>query len=104
MQIKKPGTALVFEEINHDLEVTYSYAWRTSETFGFVKTGWLVNSGHSECQVEMLDGLQNILPANVTSQVQNVFSCLLDAYKRSEVQQDTGLAIFALNSIINILF
>jgi len=92
------GTALVFEEHNLDLGLTYRYAWRTSERFGFVKTTWLVNTGESPCQVEFLDGLQNILPANVTELTQNTFSCLLDAYKRSEVNPQSGLAIFALNS------
>jgi hypothetical protein len=92
------GTALAFEEQNLDLGLTYRYAWRTSEQFGFVKTAWLVNQGESPCRVEFLDGLQNVLPATVTEQTQNTFSCLLDAYKRSEVDPQTGLAIFTLNS------
>jgi hypothetical protein len=94
------GTALIFEEINRDLGLTYRYAWRTSEQFGFVKTAWLINNSDSACQVELLDGLQNILPANITSATQNTFSPLLDAYKRSEVAIETGLAIFALNSTL----
>jgi hypothetical protein len=92
------GTALVFEEHNLDLGLTYRYAWRTSERFGFIKTTWLVNTGASPCQVELLDGLQNILPANITELTQNTFSCLLDAYKRNEVDPRSGLAIFGLNS------
>ncbi|MBZ0309337.1 MAG: hypothetical protein K8I82_24950, partial [Anaerolineae bacterium] len=92
------GTALVFEEINSDLGLTYQYAWRTSERFGFVKTTWLNNIGALPCQIELVDGLQNILPANVATATQNVFSPLLDAYKRGELEPETGLAIFALNS------
>ncbi len=92
------GTALVFEEINADLGLTYQYAWRTSERFGFVKTTWLKNTDGSPCQIEMLDGLQNILPANVGTWTQNVFSVLLDAYKRGELEPQTGMGIFALNS------
>ena len=94
------GTALVFEEINHNLGLAYRYAWRTSDAFGFVKTTWLHNAAGSPCQVELVDGLQNLLPANVTSFTQNIFSPLLDAYKRSEVDPHTGLAIFALNSTL----
>ena len=94
------GTALLFEEHNFDLGLTYRYAWRTSDTFGFVKTSWLVNTGDTDCQAEMLDGIQNILPANITSLTQNTFSPLLDAYKRSELDPETGLAIFALNSTL----
>ncbi|HSA99084.1 MAG TPA: hypothetical protein VLE49_00425, partial [Anaerolineales bacterium] len=94
------GTAIVFEERNLSLGLSYRYAWRTSDLFGFVKTSWLLNAGDSPCQVEFLDGIQNILPANITSLTQNTFSPLLDAYKRSEVDPETGLAIFALNSTL----
>ncbi len=94
-----PGTALVFEETNLDLGLTYRYAWRTSETFGFVKTAWLCNNAQA-CQVELLDGLQNLLPANVSADTQTVFSCLLDADKRSELDPSSGLGIFALNSTL----
>ncbi|HUE99707.1 MAG TPA: hypothetical protein VMN99_10660 [Anaerolineales bacterium] len=94
------GTVLLFEEHNFSLELSFRYAWRTSDAFGFVKTSWLLNSGASPCQVEFLDGVQNILPANITSLTQNTFSPLLDAYKRSELDPETGLAIFALNSTL----
>lgn len=93
------GTTIVFEEINHSLELTYRYAWSTGDRFGFVKTSWLDNTSRlTSCKVEFLDGLQNILPANVTSDTQNIFSCLLDAYKRSELDEETGLGMFTLNS------
>jgi hypothetical protein len=92
------GTVVVFEEDNTTLGLIYRYAWRTSDTFGFIKTTWLQNTGKSPCQVELVDGLQNILPANVAMLTQNTFSSLLDAYKRSELNVETGLAIFALNS------
>ena len=96
------GTTILFEEINHTLEVAHRYAWRTSDQFGFVKTTWLKNIGSSTCEIEIVDGIQNILPANVTSQAQNVFSPLLDAYKRAELDLETGLAIFALNSTMTL--
>ncbi len=94
-----PGTALIFEETNQNLDLTFRYAWRTSDRFGFVKTSWLLNAG-SACDVELLDGIQNILPANTPADIQNRLSCLLDAYKRSELDLETGLAIYALNSTL----
>lgn len=93
-----PGTAIVFEEINHDLNLTYRYAWRTSETYGFVKTAYLINQREQIAHVEIVDGLQNILPAHVSMTVQNVFSNLLDAYKFSELHASTGLGMFSLSS------
>ncbi len=94
------GTTLIFEENNLDLRLAYRYAWRTGDRFGFVKTTWLFNLADSGCQVELLDGLQNVLPANVTVQTQLTFGSLLDAYKRSELHPGTGLAIYAMNSTL----
>ena len=95
-----PGTALIFEEINQSLGLAIRYSWRTGERFGFIKTAWLSNIDpqSNPCDVEVLDGLQNILPANVSSATQNIFSCLLDAYKRSELDEETNLGLFGLNS------
>ncbi len=94
------GTALVFEEVNADLGLTFRYAWRTGEKFGLIKTSWLINTSDHACRVELLDGVQNLLPANITSQTQNIFSSLLDAYKRSELEPATGLGMFTLSSTL----
>lgn len=95
-----PGTTLMFEEINQSLGLAIRYSWRTGERFGFIKTAWLSNIDPQSnlCDVEVLDGLQNILPANFSSATQNIFSCLLDAYKRSELDKDISLGLFGLNS------
>lgn len=94
------GTAVIFEEHNHDLGLSFCFAWRTSDAFGFVKTSWLRNVGKSTCRIELVDGFQNILPANTATSVQNRLSSLLDAYKRSELDSDIGLGIFALNATL----
>ena len=94
------STTVLFEEVNHSLGLTYRYAWRTSDIFGFIKTTWLSTQNESPCQIEIIDGIQNILPANVAMLTQNAYSSLLDAYKRSELYPETGLAIFALNSTL----
>ncbi len=93
-----PGNVLVFEEVNHTLGLTFRYAWRSGDAYGFVKSSWLVNQADTPCSIEALDGLQNLLPANVSDQTQNIFSPLLDAYKRNELEPTTGLGIFTLNS------
>ncbi|MFN8377478.1 MAG: hypothetical protein U0452_02300 [Anaerolineae bacterium] len=94
------GTALVFEEVNHDLELVYRYAWRTSERFGFVRTTWLSNVGTLPAHVTFLDGVQNVMPAGATSATQQTFSVLLDAYKRNELHVPTSLATFSLSSTL----
>jgi hypothetical protein len=93
-----PGNVLIFEEVNHTLGLTFRYAWRSGDTFGFVKSSWLVNHAGTPCGIEVMDGLQNLLPANVSDQTQNIFSPLLDAYKRNELEPTTGLGLFTLNS------
>ncbi len=94
------GNKLVFEEINADLGLTYRYAWRTSETYGFVKTAWLINDHADRCSVELLDGLQNLLPYGATTALQTSFSNLLNGYKRNELDRETGVGIFALSSTL----
>ena len=92
------GTTIIFEEINNDLELVCQYSWRTSDKFGFVKSTHIRNFGATECQVHVLDGIQNILPANSPEDVQRALSSLLDAYKRNELDEKSGLGIFTLNS------
>ena len=93
------GNKLIFEEINETLGLTFRYGWFNSERFGFVRKAWLHNSTSAAVSVDLLDGLQNLMPCGVGSQFQNDKSTLLDAYKRSELLPATGLGLFRLSSI-----
>lgn len=95
------GNKVIFEEINHDLKLTFRYQWSSSNQFGFVKTSELIHhSSDKDISVELLDGLQNLLPASVSSDLQRASSNLVDAYKRNELDAKTGLGIYALSAII----
>ncbi|WP_299521709.1 hypothetical protein [uncultured Lutibacter sp.] len=94
------GNKVIFEEINHDLGVTFKYHWNSSDKFGFVKKSTLVNNTNKSIQLTILDGIQNILPYGVSSDLQNASSNLVDAYKKCELETDSGLGIFALSAII----
>ena len=94
------GNKVVFEEINEDLGVTYRYQWSSTDKFGFVKKSTLINNSSEKIQVTFLDGLQNIIPSDVTTDLQNSRSNLVDAYKKSELQIESGLGIYALSAII----
>ena len=48
------GDKLIFEEVNLELGLTYRYAWRTSERYGFVRTVWLQNNVEQPCTVKLL--------------------------------------------------
>ena len=94
------GNKVLFEEVNHDLKLTFRYQWSTSSRFGFVRTSWLINDSGSATRVALVDGIQNIMPYGVGSALQNKTSNLVDAYKRSELETQTGVGIFALSAII----
>ncbi|MBW8361592.1 MAG: hypothetical protein K0M56_05320 [Kaistella sp.] len=94
------GNKLIFEEVNHDLELTFRYEWNSSNELGFVKKSKLISHSSAMQKVTVLDGLQNIVPYGVGSELQNRTSNLVDAYKRSELHPDSGLGIFALSAII----
>ena len=92
------GNRLVFEESNRDLGVTFRYEWSTSARFGFVRECALTNDGRTPVEVDVLDGLLNLLPANVEEKLQQGFSCLLDAYKKSALLPGSSLAVYALEA------
>ena len=94
------GNKVIFEEVNHDLKLTYRYQWNSSNKYGFVRKSELINLSDINYEIGILDGLQNILPFGVMSDLQNAASNLVDAYKRSELHQQSGLGIFALSAII----
>lgn len=94
------GNKIIFEEINHDLELTFRYQWSSSDRFGFVKKSTLINHNDNSLNISLLDGIQNIMPYGVSADLQNQSSNLVDAYKRSELEPKSGLGIFALSAII----
>jgi len=94
------GNKIIFEEVNHDLELTFIYEWNSSNKFGFVKKSKIQNHSNNHYQISVLDGIQNIMPHGVSSDLQASTSNLVDAYKRSELHQNSGLGIFALSAII----
>ena len=94
------GNKIIFEEINEDLGLSFQYQWNTSNQYGFVKKSTLQNTTASQVSVTILDGIQNILPYGIASDFQNSTSNLVDAYKKCELEKETGLGIFALSAVI----
>jgi len=94
------GNQVVFEESNEDLGLSFRYRWSSSAAFGFVRTSTLTNDNDDVTTITMVDGLQNILPYGIGSDLQRNSSNLADAYKRSELHAASGLGIFALSAII----
>ncbi len=94
------GNKVIFEEINHDLQLAFQVEWNSSDQFGFVRKSKLISNAPTGISISVLDGIQNILPYGVPGSLQNSASNLVDAYKRSELDRATGLGIYALSAII----
>ncbi len=95
-----PGNKLVFEEVNHDLGLVFTYNWTTGNRFGFIRKSHLRNTGASEVQVELLDGLRNLLPYGVDRTAQAELSTLVDAYKQVEAVAGVCAGVYTLSSIL----
>ena len=93
------GTKIIFEEKNDDLGLIFSYSWSTSDKFGFVKFTRISNNTNRVKEIEILDGIQNILPSGLNQQLQMGFSTLVDGYKKNELIDNTSIGIFSLSSI-----
>ena len=95
------GNKLRFEEINHTLGLAFRYTWVTSDRFGFVRCCEIENLSSKARNIAILDGLQNLLPAATPRHSQSEASNLVNAYKWSELDAESGLGMFALYSGIS---
>jgi hypothetical protein len=94
------GNTVIFEQTNHDMGLSFKYQWSSSNRFGFVRRATLSNLTNTEKVVHVLDGIQNLVPYGVEADLQNSKSNLVDAYKKSELEKENALGIYALSAII----
>ena len=90
---------ILFEEVNHDLGLKFSAAWMMSNRFGFVRRSALSNLSDDSVEVDVLDGIQNLLPHGITRRFQLEYSTLADGYKENELDRKTGIGLFKLSSV-----
>ena len=93
------GNRLIFMEKNIDLGITFSYEWAPATHLGWVRTARLSNETNAPITVEVLDGLQNVMPSGVERITQNTFSTLVDGYKRTE-HVGNGMVLFRMEAIL----
>ena len=93
------GNRLLFREENVDLGLIFSYEWAPATHLGWVRTAHLSNLTDSPITVEVLDGLQNVMPSGVERITQNTFSTLVDGYKRTE-HVGNGMVLFRMEAIL----
>ena len=94
------GNFILFEEVNHDLKLCFRYSWSNSDKYGFVRKSQLINNDNKSIKVNLVDGVQNLLPAELNRRLQLEYSNLVDAYKKCELLTDGRLAAFTLSSVL----
>jgi len=92
------GTRLIFESVNYDLGLAFRYRWAGSGEFGWIRTVTIENTGTRRAHLEVLDGLRSIMPNGVPLSLSSNASNLVDAYRKTEVDSETELAIFSLTA------
>ncbi|MDF2155190.1 hypothetical protein [Vibrio sp. CAU 1672] len=90
------GDKIVFEELNHTLKLKFQYSWNTSEEFGFVRRAELTDLAGELRELELIDGLQNLLPSGAPLGALQTRSALVDAYKWNELLDGSSLALFTM--------
>ncbi|MBI5168389.1 MAG: hypothetical protein HZA61_02775 [Candidatus Eisenbacteria bacterium] len=95
------GNQVIFEEIHHGLKLAFRYRWAACDAYGHVRSAQLENLADEPASVTALDGVRNVLPFGAPLGLYQHSSSLVDAYKRSEVDEWTGLGIFSLTSVIS---
>ena len=93
------GNRLLFEEVNHTLQLSFRYGWTFGDRFGFVRDVRLSSLGTTTSRVQVLDGIQNVLPYGIEQNFQLRYSNLGDAYKKSELLEESKIGLFYLSSI-----
>ncbi|MEE2939512.1 MAG: hypothetical protein VX460_03915 [Planctomycetota bacterium] len=90
--------AVMFEERNLDLGLTFRASWEASQRFGWIRRAELVNEDEA-ADLEILDGLLGIMPADADRSMQTELSTLLDAYRLAEMAPEGEIGLFRLSSI-----
>ena len=93
------GNRILFEEINHSLKLAFRYCWTVGQRFGFIRRCEIVNLSEAPTRVRITDGFVNLLPSQLGHDFQLRYSNLADAYKKNELLDESGLAVFYLSSV-----
>jgi hypothetical protein len=94
------GDRLVFEELHGEWGLEFRATWAPSSTHGWVRTVDIADVGGQGAELEVLDGLLDVMPAGVDARTEQTLSNLVDSYKRSETGPWGTLAVYTLEALI----
>jgi hypothetical protein len=92
------GDELVFDELNEELGLRFTYRWQFSEKYGFVRKAKLTNESTQPVRFRLADGIGNFLPSGIDSRMQLQYSSLADAYKISELDCNGAMMVHRIAS------
>ena len=95
----KAGNMIIFKEVNHDLQLQFSYSWMSSDSLGWIRQCSLENLSDHQQDVDVTDGLQNVLPWGILRESQSMMSTLMNAYKVAEWHEEYQVALYRMSSI-----
>ena len=94
------GDRLVFEERNEAWGLLFRSTWAPSPAYGWVRTVELVDLAGAGHELEVLDGLVDVMPAGVEAPTEQIRSNLVDAYKRAELVDGGPCVVYHLESLV----
>lgn len=94
------GNRLILEEVNEDLGLVFTVEWTSAKKEGIIRRCALTNTSDRPIKMDILDGLLNVMPAGINPEMQQMRSVLVDGYRHTELDPETGLAMFNLGSKI----
>ncbi len=95
------GDRLVLQEDHTALGLRFAVEWGFSDRFGIVRgatLSWLEGGGPHPVEIELVDGLQGLLPANAPLSLTQSASCLVHAYTRCEWDPAGRMAILSMEA------
>ena len=92
------GNSICFEERRVRDGLSFKYRWQPAGRFGLARTACLENCSNQTVKLSILDGIANILPPGLDSRMQANSSVLTDAYKQSELQSNSRMALYSTAS------
>ena len=95
------GCEVMFEEINHDLQLSFRARLTAAGPYGLVRQCSLAAIGAGPADVRFLDGWSHLITPGVSVNHFARYSYLVPAYMRHDQVPGTGMGIFTLNAGIS---
>lgn len=91
------GTSVTLSELHGAFGIEVRQTWTTSQARGVLRFTEIIATGSDPVSFDLIDGVVDVLPAEVDPDMQARLSSLVTAYRMAELSED--VAVFTLGSI-----